>query len=52
VAKAPPLFPKVLVVEIKERVVREKREKDGGDGRPASHALASIFLYLSPSTTS
>jgi hypothetical protein len=34
-AKAPPLFPKVVVVEVKERVVEEKREKKGGDGRPA-----------------
>jgi hypothetical protein len=52
-AKAPPLFPKVVVVEVKERVVEEKREKEGGDGFwPASQALASIFLYLSPSTTS
>jgi hypothetical protein len=32
VAKAPPLFPKVVVVEVKERVVEEKREKEGGDG--------------------
>jgi hypothetical protein len=35
-AKAPPLFPKVVVVEVKERVVELKREKEGGDGRPAS----------------
>jgi hypothetical protein len=34
VAKAPPLFPKVVVVEVKERVVEEEREKEGGDGRP------------------
>jgi hypothetical protein len=34
-AKAPPLFPKVVVVEGKERVVEEKREKEGSDGRPA-----------------
>jgi hypothetical protein len=27
VAEAPPLFPKVVVVEVKERVVEEKREK-------------------------
>jgi hypothetical protein len=37
VAKAPPLFPKVVVVEVKEIVVEEKREKEGGDGRPATH---------------
>jgi hypothetical protein len=37
VAKAPPLFPKVVVVQVKERVVEEKREKEGGDGRPATH---------------
>jgi hypothetical protein len=35
VAKAPPLFSKVVVVEVKERVVEEKREKEGGDGWPA-----------------
>jgi hypothetical protein len=27
VAKAPPLFPKVVVVEVNERVVEEKMEK-------------------------
>jgi hypothetical protein len=37
VAKAPPLFPNVVVVEVKDRVVEEKREKEGGDGRPATH---------------
>jgi hypothetical protein len=58
VAKAPALFPKVVVVEVKERVFEEKREKEGGDGRAATHfgqpgqALSSIFLYLSSSTTS
>jgi hypothetical protein len=34
VAKALPLFPKVVVVEVKERVVEEK---EGGDGCPATH---------------
>jgi hypothetical protein len=29
-----------------------KREKEGCDGWPAGQALASIFLYLSSSTTS
>jgi hypothetical protein len=33
-AKAPPLFPKVVVVEVKERVMEEKK---GGDGRSATH---------------
>jgi hypothetical protein len=37
VAKASPLFPKVVVFEVKKRVVEEKREKEGGDGRPATH---------------
>jgi hypothetical protein len=37
VAKARPLFPKVVVVEVNERVVEEKREKEGGDGRLATH---------------
>jgi hypothetical protein len=32
VAKTPPLFPKVVVVEVKQIVVEEKREKEGGDG--------------------
>jgi hypothetical protein len=35
VAKAPPLFPNVVVVDVKERVVEEKRAKEGGDGRLA-----------------
>jgi hypothetical protein len=34
VAKAPLLFPKVVVVEL-GRVVEEKREKERGDGPPA-----------------
>jgi hypothetical protein len=37
VAKAPPLFPKVVVVEVKDRVVQVKREKDGGDRWLATH---------------
>jgi hypothetical protein len=37
VAKSPPLFSKVVVVEVKERVVEEKREKEGVDGRPTTH---------------
>jgi hypothetical protein len=37
VAKAPPLFPKVVVVEVKERVVEEKMEKEGGDCRQTTH---------------
>jgi hypothetical protein len=37
VAKAPPLFSKVVVIEVKERVVEEQREKDEGDGRPTTH---------------
>jgi hypothetical protein len=36
VTKAPPLSPKVVVVEVKERIVEEKREKEGGDGRSAT----------------
>jgi hypothetical protein len=35
VAKAPPLFPKVVVVEVKERIIEEKRAEEGGDGQPA-----------------
>jgi hypothetical protein len=37
VAKIPPLFPNEVVVEVQVRVVEEKREKEGGDGRPATH---------------
>jgi hypothetical protein len=37
VPKAPPLLPKVVVVEVEERVVEEKREKEGGDGWPAAN---------------
>jgi hypothetical protein len=49
VAKAPPLFPKVVVVEVKERVVEEKSEKEGGDGRPATHfgQLAKLWPQFS-----
>jgi hypothetical protein len=45
VAKAPPLFPKVVVVEVKERVVEEKREKKGGDGRPTTHFGRPVKLW-------
>jgi hypothetical protein len=34
VSQAPPLFPRVVVVEVKDRVVEEKRGKEGGDGQP------------------
>jgi hypothetical protein len=46
VAKAPPLFPKVVVVEVKE-IVEEKREKEGGDGQPAKlwHQFSSTFHH-------
>jgi hypothetical protein len=48
-AKAPPLFPKVVVVEGKERVVEEKSEKEGGDGRPATRfaCLAKLWPQFS-----
>jgi hypothetical protein len=54
VVKVPPLFPKVVVVEVEERVVEEKREKEGGDGWPAAnfgrpaklwHQFSSIFHH-------
>jgi hypothetical protein len=45
VAKVPPLFPKEVVVEVKETVVEEKREKEGGDGRPATHSRQSAKLW-------
>jgi hypothetical protein len=35
--KAPPLFANVVVVEVKEIVVEEKGEKEGGNGRTATH---------------
>jgi hypothetical protein len=49
VAKTPPLFPKMVVVEVKERVVEEKREIEGGDGRPATHFgwLAKLWPQFS-----
>jgi hypothetical protein len=51
VAKAPPLFPNVVVVEVKERVVEEKREKEGGDGRPATHFGRPVKLWPEFSST-
>jgi hypothetical protein len=51
VAKAPPLFPKVVVVEVKERVVEEKREKEGGDGRPGTHFGWPAKLWSQISST-
>jgi hypothetical protein len=51
VGKAPLLFPKVVVVEVNERVVEEKREKEGGDGRPATHFGRSAKLWPQFSST-
>jgi hypothetical protein len=45
VAKAPPLFPKVGVVEVKKTVVEEKREKEGGVGRSATHFGRTAMLW-------
>jgi hypothetical protein len=51
VAKTPPLFPKVVVVEAKERVVEDKREKGGGDGRLATHFGQPAKLWPQLSST-
>jgi hypothetical protein len=51
VAKAPPLFPKVVVVEVKETVVEEKRENEGGDGRSATHFGRPAKLWPQFSST-
>jgi hypothetical protein len=51
VAKAPPLFPKVVMVEVKERVVEEKREKEGGDVWPATHFGRPAKLWPQFSST-
>jgi hypothetical protein len=51
VAQAPPLFPKLVVVMVKERVVEEKREKERGDGRPATHFGRSAKLWPQFSST-
>jgi hypothetical protein len=51
VAKGPPLFPKVVVVEVKERVVEDKREKEGGDGQPATHFGRPAKLWPQFSST-
>jgi hypothetical protein len=47
--QTPPLFLKVVVVEVKERV-EEKREKEGGDGRSVTHfgQVAKLLPPLSP----
>jgi hypothetical protein len=49
VPKAPPLFPKLVMVEVTKRVVEEKREKEGGDGQPATHfgRLAKLWPQFS-----
>jgi hypothetical protein len=51
VAKALPLFPKVVVVEVKDIVVEEKREKDGGDSQPATHFCRPAKLWPQFSST-
>jgi hypothetical protein len=51
VAKAHPLFPKVVVVKVKERVVEQKREKEGGDGRQATHFCRPAKLWPQFSST-
>jgi hypothetical protein len=51
VAKAPPLFPRVVVVEVKKTVVEEKREKEGGDGRPATPFCHPAMLWPQFSST-
>jgi hypothetical protein len=45
----PSIIPKVVVVEVKVRVVEEKRENEGGDGRPATHfgRLAKLWPQFS-----
>jgi hypothetical protein len=50
-ANAPPLFLKVVVVDVKERVVEEKREKEGGDGQLATHFGRPAKLWLQFSST-
>jgi hypothetical protein len=51
VAKTPPSFPKVVVVEVKERVVEEKREKEGGHSQPATHFGRPAKLWPQFSST-
>jgi hypothetical protein len=52
VAKAPPLFTKVVVVEVKEGVVQGKRDKEGGDGWPATRFGRLAKLWHQFSSTS
>jgi hypothetical protein len=47
-AKSPPLFPKVVVVQVEERVVEEK---EGGDVRSATHFSWPAKLWLQFSST-
>jgi hypothetical protein len=51
VVKAPPLFAKVVVVEVKEIVVEEKGEKEGGNGRTATHFGQPAKLWPQFSST-
>jgi hypothetical protein len=43
--QSPSIFPKVVVVEVKLRLVEEKREKEEGDGRLATHFGRSAKLW-------
>jgi hypothetical protein len=51
VAKAPLVFPKMVVVEVKERIVQEKRENEGGDGRSVTHFGRPAKLWPQCSST-
>jgi hypothetical protein len=54
VAKAPPFYPKGVVVEQKKEIVEGKGGKEGEGGRPAtnlwptSHAWPPLNLYFHP----
>jgi hypothetical protein len=49
--QSPSIISQSGVVEVKERVVEEKREKEGGDGRPATHFGRSAKLWPQFSST-
>jgi hypothetical protein len=54
VAKAPPFYPKGVVVELKREIVEGKEGKEGEGGRPATnlwptgHAWPSLNPFFHP----
>jgi hypothetical protein len=50
-SQSPSIISQVVVVEVKERLVEEKKGKEGGDGYPATHFGRSAKLWPQFSST-